>query len=282
MEIRKFTEILRRGTGRIISRASPPAGRHLKDHYQRSSHPHREFLFVVSGTSRYLCNDSVYPCSPGTLFLFDSGIPHGHKYTREDNHLLHMWGYFNSAGLHVSCVNVMENGQYHLIPELSFIFLPEELLQFVETRWNLLARLENPTEEVVERYMKGPMDAVLDEVAFLITEHDAGGRKPTEMEKIERYIDSRNGNGCSLEHLASLLGCTRCHFAHKFHEKTGITVGKYIDQVRIKYVLWARKRGISQKEIAYELGFSSPSSFWNWLQKHRNELPHEDKAKSKK
>ena len=282
MGIKEFTEILRRGVGRIISRASPSTGRHLKDNYQRSSHPHREFLFVVSGTSRYLCNDSVYPCSSGTLFLFDSGIPHGHKYTWEDNHLLHMWGYFNSNGLHVSCVNVMEHGQYHLIPELSFIFLPEELLQFVETRWNLLARLENPTEEVVERYMKGPMDAVLDEVAFLITEHDAGGRKPTEMEKIERYIDSRNGNGCSLEHLASLLGCTRCHFAHKFHEKTGITVGKYIDQVRIKYVLWARKRGISQKEIAYELGFSSPSSFWNWLQKHRKELPHEDKSKSKK
>ena len=97
-----------------------------------------------------------------------------------------------------------------------------------------------------------------------------------------RCNDSRNGNGCSLEHLDLLLGCIRCHFAHKFHEKTGITVGKYIDQVRIKYVLWARKRGISQKEIAYELGFSSPSSFWNWLQKHRNELPHEDKSKSKK
>ena len=162
MEIHEFTEILRRGVGRIISRASPPTGRHLKDNYQRSSHPHREFLFVVSGTSRYLCNDSVYPCSSGTLFLFDSGIPHGHKYTWEDNHLLHMWGYFNSNGLHVSCVNVMEHGQYHLIPELSFIFLPEELLQFVETRWNLLARLENPTEKIVERYMKGPMDAVLD------------------------------------------------------------------------------------------------------------------------
>ena len=184
MEIQEFTEILRRGVGHIISRASPPMGRHLKDNYQRSSHPHREFLFVVSGTSRYLCNDSVYPCSPGTLFLFDSGIPHGHKYTREDNHLLHMWGYFNSAGLHVSCADVRENGQYRLIPELSFIFLPEELLQFVETRWNLLARLENSTEEVVERYMKGPMDAVLNEVAFLLTEHEAGGRKHTEMEKI--------------------------------------------------------------------------------------------------
>ncbi|MBQ9503250.1 MAG: helix-turn-helix transcriptional regulator, partial [Lentisphaeria bacterium] len=77
---------------------------------------------------------------------------------------------------------------------------------------------------------------------------------------------------CSLEHLAAISGYTRGYLAHKFRDETGLTVGEYIARVRLEYIRSALKRGTRRKEMAYELGFSSPSAFWNWFRKYRNEV----------
>ena len=272
MEKSEIAEILRRGVGEIISRASPPGSQERIRNHCRSSHFDREFLFVIAGESRYLYNDHVYPCLPGMLFLIDSGVSHGHKYTREDKHLIHLWGYFYSRRLHVSIIEVMEEGQYKAIPEMSFIFLADELFRIVETRWNLLTQRDAVTEETVAHYMKGPINAVLEATAFQLMEHPQEKAPYTQMEEVKEYILSQNGRECSLEHLAAMSGYTRCYLARKFRDATGITIGKYIEQVRLKYIQSAMKRGIRQKEMAYELGFSSPASFWNWLQNHKEKL----------
>jgi AraC-like DNA-binding protein len=51
-----------------------------------------------------------------------------------------------------------------------------------------------------------------------------------------------------------------------------MTVGEYINKVRLEYVRNALKRGVRQKEMAYELGFSSPTAFWNWFRKYRDQV----------
>ena len=275
VEKNEIVKILRGGVREIISRASPPCHPELCGKYRRSSHPGREFLFVLDGNSRFLCNNSVYPCRPGTLFLFDSGVSHGHYYTKEDNGLLHLWGYFPRR-LHLSCFQITVNGQYRLVPQLHRIFIPEGVTTLLGDRWNLLARQEHVTAEMVEHYMKGPLDAVLDEAAFQLSELPRPERPDTPVEGIKEYILSRNGRECSLEHLGGVFGYSRCHLAHKFRESEGITVGAYIDRIRMEYIRTAKARGTRQKEMAYELGFSSPAAFWNWLRKHRDPAPRSD------
>ena len=75
-----------------------------------------------------------------------------------------------------------------------------------------------------------------------------------------------------MERLAVISGYTRGYMAHKFRRELGMTVGEYIKKVRLEYIRNAMKRNVRQKEMAYELGFSSPAAFWNWFKEHRDQI----------
>lgn len=263
--------VLRHGVTKIYSRFSPAENQELCKKYHHSSHPSREFLFVVSGESFYMSNNSVYHCSPGTLFLIDSGMVHGHRYIQEDNNLFHIWGFFHERKVHLSAMEVTVNGHAHAVPGMFQIMIPEGLQTQCEERWNLLSQLKHATDQDVENYIKTPVNALLDEMAFRLAEQLDNPVEHTKMGDLKSYIRSRNGRECSLARLAEISGYTRGYLAHKFHNEVGITIGAYIDKVRLEYTNLAQKRGIRQKEIAYELGFSSPAAFWNWLQKYKNQ-----------
>jgi AraC-like DNA-binding protein len=81
-----------------------------------------------------------------------------------------------------------------------------------------------------------------------------------------------NARDCSLSRLEKISGYSRYYLSHRFREYEGCTIGEYIDKIRIQYTIEAMKRGLRQKEIAFELGFSSPSNFWTWVQKHRKQI----------
>jgi hypothetical protein len=200
VEITEIINILRRGVLKIISRVTPPRAQELCGKYRRSSHPTREFLFVIAGGGAYMCNDSVYPCKPGTLFLFDAGLPHGHRYIHEDNNYLHLWGYFHERKMHLSIVEVLLNGQSRSFRGMSRFMMPEYILRLIEVRWNLLTQHENVTEQQVEDYMKAPINAALDEMAFRIAEQSPEMQKHTPMKDLMDYIRSRSGRECSLEY----------------------------------------------------------------------------------
>lgn len=265
-------DTLRHGVTKIYSRFTPAANQELCKKYHHSSHPSREFLFVVSGESFYMYNNSVYHCSPGTLFLVDSGMIHGHRYIQEDNNLIHIWGYFYKRQVHLSAIKITVNGHSHAIHGMSHIMIPEGLHTQFEARWNSLAQLKHATEKEVENYIKIPVNAILDEMAFRLSGQMDNTAEYTKMGALQTYIRARNGRECSLARLAEISGYTRGYLAHKFHSEVGISIGKYIDKIRLEYTILAKKRGIRQKEIAYELGFSSPASFWNWLQKYKHQL----------
>ena len=263
----KVIQVLRDGVKTIYTRFTPPGNQEMCQKFHNSSHPSKEFLFVVSGESFYLFNNSVYPCTPGTLFLIDSRMIHGHRYTADDNDLLHIWGYFTNNHVHLSAIKVTINGQHHNINGMTKIIIPEGLKDQFNERWNMLSKLSTATNLDVEHYIKTPVNAVLDEMAFQIAEQTEHTAEYTQIEDLKNYIRSRNGRDCSLAQLAELSSYTRGYLAHKFHNKVGITIGEYIDKVRLEYTRSAQQRGIRQKEIAYELGFSSPKAFWNWLNK---------------
>lgn len=272
MDINAVVKGLRSGVKTIISRHSPPCNRELSKNYLRSVHSGREILFVISGSSNYLCNNSVYPCSSGTVMLFDSGISHGYCYQPQEHDLIHLWGYVQKRKFFWNIVEVVDNGQIRFSPHLRHIALPDVFSEVLEYRWNHLGRQKNITEETVTQYMKEPMELILGELALRVSEMHSMLPPETLMDKAKEYIYSLNGRKCTAESLAQIFGYTRSHFAHKFRDETGMSIGEFADQVRLEYVRTAMKRKISQKEMAYELGYSSGASFWRWLQKHKAEL----------
>lgn len=268
----QVTDILRGGVKRIISRVTPPGRPVRKGDFQRSSHPSREFLFVISGKGEYMCNDSVYSCDAGTCFIFDSGIPHGHGYSSGYSSSLHLWGYFHERRMHMSIMAISVDGKFYNIQDMSYYFMQESLIHFIENRWNKLNMLEEVTEHDIETYMKVPINTALEEMAFRIENRSGKKHGSDAVEMLKNYIASHNGKGCSLKHLAEISNYAREYLPRKFREKAGMSTGEYIDQIRLEYIRDALKRRMRKKEIADELGFSSASSFGNWLRKHRDQL----------
>lgn len=235
------------------------------------THERRELLYVVEGSSRFVCHDSAFEAVSGSLFLIDRWQPHAVGYRPEDHGLYHLWlSLYSSEELNVSPVRVVENGEYNLrVPSFT---LPREYAMMLERRWEL-AREEGGAQGAYERLLRVPLLAVLDEVERLLHDVAAEERPGTEavdgvMESVRSYILSHNARGCSLERLEKLSGYSRFYLAHRFRAVTGMTIGEYINEVRKEYTAAALRRGMRQKEIAAELGFSSPANFWTWLHRH--------------
>ena len=233
-----------------------------------------EMLYVLDGNSRYMLGKRVYDALPGTFFLIDHWEPHAFGYRKKDHDLLHLWLNFNEhePAVNGNILTVSQGGEFKSLTHR--LRLPGEYFTLLNRRWNSLNETENITPEKIVDFLKVPLEAVLDEVSFMLFH---AGSSPAEsegadsvVEAVKRYIRMSNGRDCSLSRLEKISGYSKYYLAHRFVRYEGCTIGTYIDKIRVQYTKEALKRGLRQKEIAYELGFSTPSNFWNWLQKHRD------------
>ena len=266
-------KVLRNGVRKIISVNSPPGSTEKLSEFRSSTHPAREVCFVVAGESFYMFNGNVYEASPGMAFVIDSWVPHAFGYRKCDNALLHLWMHFSPdnrrlQGAHF--LRVGPHGDYRI--EFKRIAFAPDFGKVLIERWDRLRDGKFSPDEV-SNYLRGPLNFVLDEVLFQLT-HD---EKPATgegqiIESVKKHIQMANGKDCSYRQLEKVSGYSSFYLAHLFRQREGVSIGEYIDQVRSAYILAAQKRGLKQKEIAFELGFSSPSNFWNWLKKHRSKL----------
>lgn len=235
-------------------------------------HKHREIMYVLKGESQYMYNNQSFDAVPGTVFFIDSWLPHATGYSRHDNDLIHLWIFLDRFNeLSVSPIHVGQNGEYTLRSR-PFELYPE-CGMLLTRRWNALMSIDNAEQSVAERYLREPFALMLDEIAM----HGENLASPPSSQKvsvdavignIQRYIRSHNACNCSLAQLEKLSGYDRFYLSHRFKQCTGLTIGRFINQVRLEYTQAAMQQGMSQKKIADALGFSSPSNFWNWLHKN--------------
>lgn len=79
-----------------------------------------------------------------------------------------------------------------------------------------------------------------------------------------------------LTDLAAYLGIGRAHLTNIFKRQTGMTVFAYIQEVRlIKARAMLRDTKASLKQIAYDLGYCSPSAFSNAFHASTGQTPRE-------
>ncbi len=270
-------KVLEGGVKTIISRHSPPGSKEDISEFLSSTHPSREICFVVEGSSRYLFNGSVYDAHPGTVFLIDRWEPHAFGYRKNDRDLLHLW-IQDSKRLSAHFMRVEIYGQYRM--ERGKIILPAEFQTMLNRRWDALNAEAMVTQETVMEFLRLPLNAILDEVLFQWKRKDAdlsSSNIDPLVDSLKKYILMSNARGCSYRQLEQISGYSRFYLAHRFRENEGCTIGEFIDRVRILYTADAFRHGMMQKEIAIELGFSSPSNFGNWFRKHRNDIQEEVK-----
>ncbi len=86
---------------------------------------------------------------------------------------------------------------------------------------------------------------------------------------IQRHIETHLAESEDLDALAHLSGYSKFHFSRIFKKCTGLTVHEFINQCRIDHAQSLLDAGEPCKAIASELGFSSPTAFFNWRRRHR-------------
>lgn len=227
-------------------------------------HAHREILYVLQGLSTQFFWGREYLSEPGTAFFIDEWELHSFGYRREDDDLLHLWLSPGPERITAHILHV-RHGSYSV--HTRFFPLGEEISRVVMRRWNDAVHLAIPESErlAIQRLN---LNLILQELALQTTRSSpesepsrgAAGIIPF----LRTYIEQVHGRGCSLAHLEKLTGYSRFYLAHLFKRQTGSSIGSYLDQVRGQFLLAGLRRGLSQKEIAEELGFSSPSAFCAW------------------
>jgi len=264
---------LRSGVTTIFSQYSPVSRAKEAVRFQSSSHVKRELLFVVQGTSSFMLNNSVYPAEPGTLFFIDRWVPHEFKYIPSDNSLQHLWIHFEENRFPIVFLNV-EHGK--ISPLKNILILRQEYAELLKYRLDQFDHFLHKDAQSLDLCIRDMVNSILNEAAFLLSNPDLQQRETSKLssviESVKTHISLRNGRNCSYKELEQISGFSSSYLSHRFREYTGMSIGEYIDQLRIEYTVSALKRGMKQKEIAYELGFSSPVNFWCWLQKHKDKI----------
>ncbi len=272
-EILKHAEnVLRSGVKRIVTTLCPtdisevPADSTFKP----DIHMHREIMAVVAGDSEFMINSRMYHALPGTVFLLNSWEQHSWGYRKNDSQLLHLWIHFTPNVFNATLIQVDPGGRFYMIGRP--VTFERDLCSLITRRWHDLELIGTAAFEQKEYFLRAPLECLLQE--FTILEFESALRENAAKDNnitgfIENYIRSTNGKGCSLDNLERICGYSKFHISHIFHADTGKTVGEYIDSVRMQFAAEAKRRGYKQKEIAAELGFSSPATFWNWLNKQK-------------
>lgn len=238
------------------------------------THERRELLCVIEGTSRCMFNNQSFEATPGSIFFIDHWQQHANGYLPEDHAMFHLWLSLDTpAAISVTPLRISSHGEYSLrSPSFQ---LPPEFSMLIERRWNHALQHAQGNPAVFERLLREPVNATLDEISLRLSQYETQPPNTSLMlvgiiENVKQFIRTTNARGCTLARLEKLSGYNRFYLAHCFRQLTGSTIGAFINDVRLEYTTAALQKGMRQKEIASELGFSSPANFWNWYQKHRS------------
>lgn len=256
---------------KIISEHSPAKCDENIEKFRSSSHHTREICFVVKGKSRYMINNRVFTARPGTVFLLNHWVTHTFGYQQEDSDLLHLW-IFLGKKLRAALVSVTEKGDFFYTASVD---LPQHLKDDLMSSWDELDRLDEITPDIVTEYLQSDLENFFSEINLLLKKNAGDAtraRNENVIESIKNYINMTNSRDCSLAELEKISGYNRFYLSHCFKKYEKCTVREYINKVRIEYVAEAMKKGITQKEIAFELGYSSAANFWIWLNKYRKDI----------
>jgi two-component system response regulator YesN len=97
-----------------------------------------------------------------------------------------------------------------------------------------------------------------------INEYESGSGKGCrkEVAEVKSFIQTHLKEELTLPEIASMVNMSESHFSHIFKKETGISLGEYINQVRIEQAKYLLKTSdLKINEIADEVGICNPNYF---------------------
>lgn len=91
--------------------------------------------------------------------------------------------------------------------------------------------------------------------------------------KVQSWINQHLRSSLSIESLAKLVHVSPRHLTRLFKETTGITIGQYIDELRVEKATQLLKQHHKVDFIAAECGLADAKQLRRLMKKHMNKLP---------
>ena len=241
---------------------------------QNSMHEEIEFLFVIEGSSRFMLNHKFFALEPGDMVVIDSWDPHALRYPKTDHDLLHLWLHLWKDDFLGDFLQIRDHGEFSFF--YPTVHLSYDISDLIRRRCKMAREHDGlMTESSVNRYLRSPLNLVLDDLLIDI-ENKPPQRTKENIKKlidsVKQYINSTHGCHCSLSDLEKYSGYNKFYLSHLFKEETGVSIGEYVNETRIKYTVEAEQHGMRHADIAREIGYSSHSAFCQWLSRHKNKI----------
>lgn len=227
------------------------------------THAHREILFVLGGSGRFVAYGRCWDYAAGTVFALDSFVPHQLGYALDQPDADHLWVF-----LHDQLIGYqLDQFRRGTLKRYSHILYTDRTSASFASSIFPPANSSLP-DQFREIEMRSGMLALAVAIAregYLVpVREDTRSFQRRVILTVRNHIAETAGKTTSLDSLARLSGYSKYHFHRLFREHVGMTVHAFVDHSRSEKAAEMQRRGYRKKEIAAALGFSSLSAFSRW------------------
>ena len=248
----------------------------MKDMPANYYHWHQcvEILSVSQGVGIALMEHQQYTVKPGRIFIFSPGKLHKVFVEQDDRNIYHRTTlHFNGPQIEQYLRDFPR--QQMLLRQLcgrgekARVFDVGDVQPVIET---LLSRFEEQSKDQTFSISDSAF-LVMQLISLLPHQAQATGQNTFSV-SIIRWIETHFHQRCSLEDIASEMGCSRGHASRRFHEETGGTIQEYLMMRRIRQAceLLLHTNG-SVRDIAAQVGFSEYAWFITCFRKNMGKTP---------
>jgi len=239
------------------------------------SHPAIEILLALEGRVLYCLEDHLYRIEPGDWMVFLDGDRHDSGYGGcFDGDFCHGWFHLSAQLLSLHVVR-RTGGKLNVAGRVAIC----RDASFARWAYGELHHLRNSamTPELKRLHLTGILGCLgsrmLEVIAAPSVRDDAAARRIRVIRLVEHEIAVRHGVNVHVEKFARVAGYSVFHFLRLFKSVTGRTFKDYAEECRESRCRELARSGLSQKELAAELGFSSASAFCHWRKRKEKAIP---------
>lgn len=233
-----------------------------------------EILSVSQGVGIALVEHQQYTVKPGRLFIFPPGKLHKVYVEQSERNVYHRTTvHFNSTLLEQYCRDFPR--QQMLLRQLCSRGEKARVFDVSEVQPVIDTLLEH-FEELTANHFFNTSDSaflVMQLLSLLPEQQQVIGQNTFSMALI-RWLEEHYQERCSLEDIASAMGCSKGHASRRFHYETESTIQEYLVMRRIRQACELLLHShLSVREIAGQVGFSEYAWFITCFRKNMGKTP---------
>jgi len=219
-----------------------------------------EVFILLKGKYRITVDDQTYELNEKSVFISDTFCMHSYTKISE--------GPSESVMLIIPTSYLVEyNELKNGLSLQSYVSTNETLVHEVYTLAGFInAHLKD--EQIKQHYTNVLLLLLLNELG---TTDCSKKQDVTTIKNVLLYIEEHFKENITLESISKHFGYTSCHLSRIFHSYFTMSISRYINTMRIKYI--ESKKGTTKNllYLIYESGFQSPQTYYRNLKSYQEQ-----------